>query len=245
MSVHLWKHYVPPPVFFSVFFFFFFFGKIRLKFQYVIASVIPNGITGRWLAAPPASCRGGEGRDRLSGALYVRLCAPLRDQGRNAPARREEKHQRRRARDRQTLTHTHTHTHTHSRDLDIYPAAVHSSATAAGCAQRIHTDSILHFIPSAAAAAAAERSGGRKKKFGEMQSVYQHLISLLFVFSSLHLHQLTEGCSCALTHPQDAFCNSDIGMCTARIDRFTAINDCVLFIYFLFYYHYFSESTLG
>ncbi|XP_038594851.1 metalloproteinase inhibitor 3 [Micropterus salmoides] len=43
-----------------------------------------------------------------------------------------------------------------------------------------------------------------------MQSVYQHLISLLFVFSSLQVNQLTEGCSCALTHPQDAFCNSDI-----------------------------------
>lgn len=49
------------------------------------------------------------------------------------------------------------------------------------------------------------------EKFGEMQSVYQHLISLLFVFSSLQVNQLTEGCSCALTHPQDAFCNSDIG----------------------------------
>lgn len=44
-----------------------------------------------------------------------------------------------------------------------------------------------------------------------MNSVFQHLISLLLVFSSLHVHQLTEGCSCALTHPQDAFCNSDIG----------------------------------
>lgn len=43
-----------------------------------------------------------------------------------------------------------------------------------------------------------------------MNAVYQHLISLLLVFSSLHV-QLTEGCSCALTHPQDAFCNSDIG----------------------------------
>ncbi|XP_032360584.1 metalloproteinase inhibitor 3 [Etheostoma spectabile] len=48
------------------------------------------------------------------------------------------------------------------------------------------------------------------EKFGEMQSVYRHLISLLFVFSSLQVIQLTEGCSCALTHPQDAFCNSDI-----------------------------------
>lgn len=51
----------------------------------------------------------------------------------------------------------------------------------------------------------------RRKKSGEMNSVYQHLISLLFVFSSLHVNHLAEGCSCALTHPQDAFCNSDIG----------------------------------
>lgn len=43
-----------------------------------------------------------------------------------------------------------------------------------------------------------------------MQSLYRHLLSLLLV-SSLQLHQLTEGCSCALTHPQDAYCNSDIG----------------------------------
>lgn len=54
-------------------------------------------------------------------------------------------------------------------------------------------------------------SGEECAKFGEMQSVYKHLISLLFVFSSLHVNQLTEGCSCGLTHPQDAFCNSDIG----------------------------------
>lgn len=47
------------------------------------------------------------------------------------------------------------------------------------------------------------------RKFGEMHSVY--LVSLLFIFSTLHVNQLTEGCSCALTHPQDAFCNSDIG----------------------------------
>lgn len=51
----------------------------------------------------------------------------------------------------------------------------------------------------------------RGEKSGEMNSVYQHLISLLVVLSSLHVNQLTEGCSCALTHPQDAFCNSDIG----------------------------------
>lgn len=44
-----------------------------------------------------------------------------------------------------------------------------------------------------------------------MRSLCQHLISLLFVFGSLHVDRLTEGCSCALTHPQDAFCNSDIG----------------------------------
>lgn len=144
--------------------FFFFFscqsGKIRLKFQYVIASVSPNGITGRWLAAPPASCRGGEGRDRLSGALYVRLCAPLRDQGRNAPARREEKHQRRRARDRQTDTQQRLGHLPRSRSLQRYSSR---------CAQRIHTDSILHFIPSAAAA--AERSGGKKKVWRNAVSV--------------------------------------------------------------------------
>ncbi|XP_026182225.1 metalloproteinase inhibitor 3 [Mastacembelus armatus] len=43
-----------------------------------------------------------------------------------------------------------------------------------------------------------------------MQSAYHHLISLLFVFSSLHVNQLTDGCSCALSHPQDAFCKSEI-----------------------------------
>lgn len=37
------------------------------------------------------------------------------------------------------------------------------------CAQRIHTDSILHFIPSAAAA--AERSGGKKKVWRNAVSV--------------------------------------------------------------------------
>lgn len=51
-------------------------------------SVIPDGFTGRWLAAPTACCRGGEGRERLSGVLYVRLC-PSPSSGRSARASRE------------------------------------------------------------------------------------------------------------------------------------------------------------
>ncbi|CAB1333754.1 unnamed protein product [Coregonus sp. 'balchen'] len=43
-----------------------------------------------------------------------------------------------------------------------------------------------------------------------MQSLCHQLLSLLFVFSSLQIHELTEACSCALSHPQDAYCNSDI-----------------------------------
>lgn len=153
-------------------------GKIRrsrMKFQYVIVSVIPDGITGRWLAAPPASCRGGEGRERISGALYVRLCASP-GSGENAQARREA-----------LATTTRAETWT--------------LRTAYYCSSRSRSRRTPYtlFQPQ------------RGKKFGEMQSVYQHLISLLFVFSSLQVNQLTEGCSCALTHPQDAFCNSDIG----------------------------------
>lgn len=63
----------------------------------------------------------------------------------------------------------------------------------------------------------------RVKVWWKMQSVYQHLISLLFVFGSLHVDQLTEGCSCAPWHPQDAFCNSEIGewsaAATSRVYR--------------------------
>lgn len=55
------------------------------------------------------------------------------------------------------------------------------------------------------------RSSTGAGKFGDMQSLYRHFISLLFVLSSLHVYQLTEGCSCALSHPQDAFCNAEIG----------------------------------
>ncbi|XP_056280645.1 metalloproteinase inhibitor 3 [Pseudoliparis swirei] len=41
-----------------------------------------------------------------------------------------------------------------------------------------------------------------------MLPVYRQLVRLLLALSSLQ--QLAEGCSCALSHPQDAFCNSDI-----------------------------------
>ncbi|XP_041935263.1 metalloproteinase inhibitor 3 isoform X1 [Alosa sapidissima] len=43
-----------------------------------------------------------------------------------------------------------------------------------------------------------------------MKSMYHQLLSLLFVLGSLQINQLTEACSCALSHPQEAYCNSDI-----------------------------------
>ncbi|KAM4712233.1 metalloproteinase inhibitor 3 [Anableps anableps] len=57
-----------------------------------------------------------------------------------------------------------------------------------------------------------------------MQSVYQHLISLLFVFSSLQVPQLTEGCSCIISHPQHAYCNSDI-VIRAKVVAKTLLQD--------------------
>ncbi|XP_058877195.1 metalloproteinase inhibitor 3-like [Acipenser ruthenus] len=36
------------------------------------------------------------------------------------------------------------------------------------------------------------------------------LFSLLVVLCSFRLNDVTEACSCALSHPQDAYCNSDI-----------------------------------
>ena len=45
-------------------------------------------------------------------------------------------------------------------------------------------------------------------KFDAMQTLNQRLVSLLVLVGSM---QLADGCSCALTHPQDAYCNSDIG----------------------------------
>ncbi|MEQ2163946.1 Metalloproteinase inhibitor 3 [Goodea atripinnis] len=68
--------------------------------------------------------------------------------------------------------------------------------------QRTHSDSSTVYFQ--------QQQHREERNFREMQSVYQHLISLLLVFSSLQVPQLTEGCSCALGHPQDAFCNSDI-----------------------------------
>ncbi|KAG9329752.1 hypothetical protein JZ751_029792 [Albula glossodonta] len=43
-----------------------------------------------------------------------------------------------------------------------------------------------------------------------MQSFNYSLFNLLIVLSSLQIRQFTEACSCALSHPQDAYCNSDI-----------------------------------
>jgi len=51
------------------------------------------------------------------------------------------------------------------------------------------------------------RSTPRRRR--TMLPVYRQLVRLLLALSSLQ--QLAEGCSCALSHPQDAFCNSDIG----------------------------------
>ncbi|XP_056444079.1 metalloproteinase inhibitor 3 isoform X1 [Gadus chalcogrammus] len=42
-----------------------------------------------------------------------------------------------------------------------------------------------------------------------MRSIYAQLFSVLFVFTCLQLHY-TEGCTCAPSHPQDAYCNSEI-----------------------------------
>ncbi|KAJ8411132.1 hypothetical protein AAFF_G00171380 [Aldrovandia affinis] len=43
-----------------------------------------------------------------------------------------------------------------------------------------------------------------------MPSFNYALFNLLIVLSSLQIRQFTEACSCALSHPQDAYCNSDI-----------------------------------
>uniref|UniRef100_A0A3P9H240 Metalloproteinase inhibitor 3 n=1 Tax=Oryzias latipes TaxID=8090 RepID=A0A3P9H240_ORYLA len=51
---------------------------------------------------------------------------------------------------------------------------------------------------------------GRQRSPANMRAVSVNLISLLFLYCSLHAPHMTEGCSCAMTHPQDAFCNSDI-----------------------------------
>ncbi|KAJ3612625.1 hypothetical protein NHX12_020892 [Muraenolepis orangiensis] len=43
-----------------------------------------------------------------------------------------------------------------------------------------------------------------------MRSLYPQLLGVLCVFTCLQLHQLTEGCTCAPSHPQDAYCNSEM-----------------------------------
>lgn len=122
-----------------------------------------------------------EGREPFVARLYVRVCSSA-GSGRNARAERSELWQ----------TSSTTDVDGTRRTCYIYllkqqPACGGDSA-----------DLVGQFY---------SREGVRK--FGEMHSVY--LVSLLFIFSTLHVNQLTEGCSCALTHPQDAFCNSDIG----------------------------------
>lgn len=126
-----------------------------------------------------------EGRERLSGALYVQLCARP---GSGAALKRSEKQQR----------------HQQSRDSDI-----HSRLLLQPPQQPVRAADPQRTPYSLFRQQQQQQRG--VGKFGEMQSAYQHLISLLFVFSSLHVDQLTEGCSCALSHPQDAFCNSEIG----------------------------------
>lgn len=132
----------------------------------------------RWLAIAPACCRGGEGRERLSGAQ--RYISGSAGASRRSVCRRRAK-----------------------LEPDPEPWDIYSRA--AEFLKRLRR-AIFGRTPYGL----FEQQEG-KKKSAEMNSVYQHLISLLVVYSSLHVNHLTEGCSCALTHPQDAFCNSDIG----------------------------------
>lgn len=159
-----------------------------------------------WLlkASPPADWpprpRAAEvamGRERLSGARYMYGCALLRIRE-NARAWREYTSATASWAENWTLL-TLSHTHRH---------AQRTKAAEADGLNSVHYSS----------------STEEREKFGEMQSVYQHLVSLLFVFSSLHVYQLTEGCSCALTHPQDAFCNSDIGKWRECVDSFATVS---------------------
>lgn len=144
--------------------------------------------SSRSLAAAHTRCRGGEGRGRLSGALYVQRCACP---GSGAALKRGEQQQPREPEQRFGRYNTDPTTTTTT------TTAIAASARTERIHWGLHTDYSI---------------GSRGvRKFGEMQSAYQHLISLLFVFSSMHVNQLTEGCSCALMHPQDAFCNSEIG----------------------------------
>lgn len=102
--------------------------------------------------------------------------------------------------------------------------AWHSCATYNTSGARSHTYTHTEHSPQQTHAHTSpdrNESASDKKRFEanttkkrKMKPVCQ-LLSLLFVFSSLRLDEL-EACSCALTHPQDAFCNSDIGKNTTR-----------------------------
>lgn len=140
----------------------------------------------------------GEGRDDSTACLYERLWALLdQHQGQGSAVRAESK----------GADLRHAHLPGGGPNFFSFFLFSHSAASSV-----THADIGIGF----------ESSGKRGAilSLQTMRSLCQHLVSLVFVFGSLHVDWLTEGCSCALTHPQDAFCNSDIGMWTKSLRRY-------------------------